>query len=212
MGVVVLTGGLGNQLFQICYALHLRQFSAEEVTVDYKSKPHRLAHGLGSLEDILELVELNSYENRDTYSHRLKLAVAIFLRSHAHRLKLNNPEQKTYSTAQLTNRVHVGYWQNDPRIFEQYTSLAKVLADASRKHHAVQPAHHRCIRADVALDPYTTHGHDGIIENGEILNDPTVEILCKQALVQAQAGADIIRMRHPRAVAAVKKFIDQIWQ
>ncbi|PCJ02778.1 MAG: porphobilinogen synthase [Alphaproteobacteria bacterium] len=48
------------------------------------------------------------------------------------------------------------------------------------------------IITDVALDPYTSHGHDGLIENGEILNDPTVEILCKQALTQAQAGADII--------------------
>ncbi len=45
---------------------------------------------------------------------------------------------------------------------------------------------------DVALDPYTSHGHDGLIKNGVILNDETVEILCKQALVQAQAGADII--------------------
>ena len=38
------------------------------------------------------------------------------------------------------------------------------------------------IITDVALDPYTSHGHDGLIENGEVLNDPTVEILCKQAL------------------------------
>jgi porphobilinogen synthase len=45
---------------------------------------------------------------------------------------------------------------------------------------------------DVALDPYTTHGHDGLFENGKILNDETVEILEKQAIVQAQAGADII--------------------
>ncbi len=48
------------------------------------------------------------------------------------------------------------------------------------------------IITDVALDPYTTHGHDGLVENGIILNDPTVEILCKQALAQARAGADII--------------------
>ena len=48
------------------------------------------------------------------------------------------------------------------------------------------------IITDVALDPYTSHGHDGLIENGKILNDPTVEILCKQALTQAHAGADII--------------------
>ncbi len=48
------------------------------------------------------------------------------------------------------------------------------------------------IITDVALDPYTSHGHDGIIKNGKILNDETVDILCKQALVQAQAGANII--------------------
>lgn len=48
------------------------------------------------------------------------------------------------------------------------------------------------IITDVALDPYTTHGHDGILEDGKILNDPSVDILCKQALNQARAGADII--------------------
>ncbi len=45
---------------------------------------------------------------------------------------------------------------------------------------------------DVALDPYTTHGHDGVIDQDKILNDETVEILCKQSLIQSQAGADII--------------------
>jgi porphobilinogen synthase len=45
---------------------------------------------------------------------------------------------------------------------------------------------------DVALDPYTSHGHDGIIENGRILNDESVAILCQQAVTQAQAGADVI--------------------
>lgn len=45
--------------------------------------------------------------------------------------------------------------------------------------------------ADVALDPYTDHGHDGLLENGKILNDETVDILCQQAIVQARAGFDI---------------------
>lgn len=45
---------------------------------------------------------------------------------------------------------------------------------------------------DVALDPYTDHGHDGIIINDEIDNDQTLKILCKQALSQAEAGCDII--------------------
>ena len=45
---------------------------------------------------------------------------------------------------------------------------------------------------DVALDPYTTHGHDGLLRNGRIANDETVAVLCRQALAQAQAGADIV--------------------
>ena len=48
------------------------------------------------------------------------------------------------------------------------------------------------IMCDVALDPFTDHGHDGLIENGRILNDATVERLVEQSLVQAEAGCDII--------------------
>jgi porphobilinogen synthase len=45
---------------------------------------------------------------------------------------------------------------------------------------------------DVALDPYTSHGHDGLLDGHTILNDETVDVLARQAVVQAQAGADII--------------------
>jgi len=47
---------------------------------------------------------------------------------------------------------------------------------------------------DVALDPYTTHGHDGLLDKdgNYVLNDQTVEMLCKQALMQAQSGCDIV--------------------
>jgi porphobilinogen synthase len=48
------------------------------------------------------------------------------------------------------------------------------------------------ILCDVALDPYTSHGHDGLLEDGRILNDETVAVLVRQALVQAEAGCDII--------------------
>ncbi|MGK0360435.1 MAG: porphobilinogen synthase [Bradymonadia bacterium] len=49
------------------------------------------------------------------------------------------------------------------------------------------------IVTDVALDPYSSDGHDGIVStDGQVLNDETVEVLCKQALSQAEAGADII--------------------
>ena len=48
------------------------------------------------------------------------------------------------------------------------------------------------IMCDVALDPYTSHGHDGLMEGGEIINDASVDVLVKQALLQADAGCDII--------------------
>jgi porphobilinogen synthase len=48
------------------------------------------------------------------------------------------------------------------------------------------------VLCDVALDPYTSHGHDGLVEAGRILNDATIEALIRQALVQARAGCDII--------------------
>ncbi len=48
------------------------------------------------------------------------------------------------------------------------------------------------IMTDVAMDPYSSDGHDGIVEEGIILNDETVEILCDMAVAQAEAGADII--------------------
>ena len=45
---------------------------------------------------------------------------------------------------------------------------------------------------DVALDPYSSHGQDGLVREGYVVNDETVEVLCEQAVVQAQAGCDII--------------------
>jgi len=48
------------------------------------------------------------------------------------------------------------------------------------------------IFTDVALDPYNSDGHDGIVRDGVILNDETIEVLCKQAVTQAEAGADVI--------------------
>ena len=48
------------------------------------------------------------------------------------------------------------------------------------------------VMCDVALDPYTSHGHDGILRNKRILNDETIEILIQQSLLQAQMGSDVI--------------------
>ena len=66
------------------------------------------------------------------------------------------------------------------------------------------------IICDVALDPYTDHGHDGVMNANEILNDKTVEILCQQAIHQANAGCDIIApsdMMDGR-VAAIRSALD----
>ena len=58
---------------------------------------------------------------------------------------------------------------------------------------AIKETHHGIgIMCDVALDPFTSHGHDGLLRDGYIANDETLDILCKQAVVQARAGCDII--------------------
>jgi porphobilinogen synthase len=67
------------------------------------------------------------------------------------------------------------------------------------------------ILCDVALDPFTSHGHDGLISDGRILNDETVAVLVRQALVQAEAGCDIIApsdMMDGR-VAAIREGLDR---
>jgi len=48
------------------------------------------------------------------------------------------------------------------------------------------------VMTDVALDPYSSYGHDGIVENGEIVNDPTVEALVKMSISHAEAGVDMV--------------------
>ncbi len=67
------------------------------------------------------------------------------------------------------------------------------------------------VLCDVALDPYTSHGHDGLLRDGVILNDETVEVLVQQALVEAEAGCDIIApsdMMDGR-VAAIRAGLDR---
>ena len=67
------------------------------------------------------------------------------------------------------------------------------------------------IMCDVALDPYTTHGHDGILKNNYVLNDKTIEILMKQSLLQAQMGCDLIApsdMMDGR-IGKIRKYLDK---
>ena len=64
---------------------------------------------------------------------------------------------------------------------------------------------------DVALDPYTSHGHDGVLKKNYVLNDETVNILMKQALLQAQMGCDVIApsdMMDGR-IGKIRKYLDK---
>ena len=65
---------------------------------------------------------------------------------------------------------------------------------------------------DVALDPYTSHGQDGLVRDGYVVNDETLEMLCQQAIVQARAGCDIIApsdMMDGR-IGAVRRALDRV--
>ena len=67
------------------------------------------------------------------------------------------------------------------------------------------------VMSDVALDPYTSHGHDGLLKNNYVINDKTVDVLTKQALIQAQMGCDVIApsdMMDGR-VGKIRKFLDK---
>ena len=67
------------------------------------------------------------------------------------------------------------------------------------------------IMCDVALDPYTSHGHDGLLKSNHVLNDETIQILIKQSIIQAQMGCDVIApsdMMDGR-VGAIRKSLDK---
>ncbi len=67
------------------------------------------------------------------------------------------------------------------------------------------------IMCDVALDPYTTHGHDGLVDSGYVLNDETIQVLINQSLLQAQMGCDVLApsdMMDGR-IGKIRKSLDQ---
>ena len=67
------------------------------------------------------------------------------------------------------------------------------------------------VMCDVALDPYTSHGHDGVLKNNYVLNDKTIHVLMKQALLQAQMGCDVIApsdMMDGR-IGKIRKYLDK---
>lgn len=85
-----------------------------------------------------------------------------------------------------------------------------LLATAIREMKSAVPS--LCVIADVALDPFTSHGHDGLVnEKGDIVNDPTVECLIQMSLMQARAGIDFVApsdMMDGR-IGAIRKALDE---
>ncbi len=77
---------------------------------------------------------------------------------------------------------------------------------------AVKAAHDGIgVMCDVALDPFTSHGHDGLLRDGNIVNDETVDVLVRQALVQVEAGCDVIApsdMMDGR-IGAIRRSLDE---
>lgn len=84
----------------------------------------------------------------------------------------NYPESKKDTTASESHQEDTFYLKAITAIKEKFPELV--------------------IMTDAAMDPYSSDGHDGLVENGKILNDATLEILAKMTLAQAKAGADII--------------------
>jgi len=84
---------------------------------------------------------------------------------------------------------HIGAAKKD-RVGSQATNPRGVVCETVRAMKKAAPG--VGIMVDVALDPFTDHGHDGVLDGETILNDETVARLVDQALIQAEAGADII--------------------
>ncbi len=114
------------------------------------------------------------------------------------------PGQHRFSIDELVNEAAVLHALNIPAV-----ALFAAIPDALKTPHGTEALDPdglfpRAVRAlkrevpdllvitDVALDPYSSDGHDGIVRDGRIVNDETLEVLAAMALVQAQAGADII--------------------
>jgi porphobilinogen synthase len=110
-----------------------------------------------------------------------RLSVAEAARAAVHARALGIPAIAVFPYIDAEKKDAVGSAASDPNGL--IARAVKAMKDAAPE---------VGIMCDVALDPFTDHGHDGLIEDGKILNDPTIERLVEQGLMQAKAGADIL--------------------
>ena len=129
MSVVLLNGGLGNQLFQICFALYLQKHSRDKTTVDYLTNTSLLAHGVGRLPEILDLVALETYSCEYKKLYKAQVKASMLRRSLVKRLKIESDRPTDRTITHSKNRVFTGYWQDDARLYPQYATLASLLAE-----------------------------------------------------------------------------------
>lgn len=110
-----------------------------------------------------------------------RLTIAQVVRDAERAVKLDIPciALFPYTDPSLRDETGSEAWNGDNLVCQSVRAIKKEFPDLG-------------VLCDVALDPYTSHGHDGLLQNGRILNDETVAVLVRQALVQAEAGCDVI--------------------
>ena len=79
----------------------------------------------------------------------------------------------------LKDKMGSHSWADDNYYLETIRKIKEAIPEA-------------CLMSDVAMDPYSSDGHDGIVEDGKIINDPTLDVLNRMSVAQAQAGIDIL--------------------
>ncbi len=131
--------------------------------------PMFILEGTGLRSEIKSMPGIHRF-SLDTLLEELKEVTDLGIRSIC--LFPNYPEDKKDKTATESYREGTLYLKALSEIKNKYPDLT--------------------LMTDVAMDPYSSDGHDGYVENGEIINDTTLEILGKMAVAQAKAGADIL--------------------
>jgi porphobilinogen synthase len=165
-----------------------RRLLAENVlTADDLVWPVFLCEGTGKREPVTSMPGVERY------------SVDEILRAAEHAMKLKIPALALFPNTDPELRDAEGREALNPK-----NLVCRALSAVKREFPELGLA------ADVALDPYTSHGHDGLLEDGKILNDETVAVLVEQALVLANAGADVVApsdMMDGR-VGAIRKALD----
>ncbi|MDA1101509.1 MAG: porphobilinogen synthase [Proteobacteria bacterium] len=147
------------------------------------------------------------------FVHDRNDAVAVPSMPDVYRLSLSGIVEAAHQAAELGIPVVAVFPAIDPDLKnaegDEATNPDNIVCQAVRAITSAVPE--VGVMCDVALDPFTSHGHDGLIRDDYVVNDETVAVLCQQALIQAQAGCQIISpsdMMDGR-IGAIRDCLDQ---